>query len=84
MAGALGTWWGCFRGRRVSLEKWANREIRNKDEATSVLEQLRQAVREGTFDERGLQPPCESDLTFAKLAERYKERHVAARKFMFS
>jgi integrase len=73
-------WWGCFRGRRVSLEKWANREIRNKDEATSVLEQLRQAVREGTFDERGLQPPCESDLTFAKLAERYKERHVAARK----
>ena len=73
-------WWGCFRGRRVSLEKWANKEIHNKDEATSVLEQLRKTVREGSFDERGLQPPPESNLTFAQLAERYKERHVAARK----
>ncbi len=73
-------WWGGYRRRRVSLSKWANREIYGKDDAASVLEQLRKAVRAGTFDERGLEPPREgSALTFKQLAQRYTERHVIAK-----
>jgi hypothetical protein len=49
-------WWGSFRGRRVSLGKWANREIHSKAEADTVLDQLRGAIRSGTFNEGGLQP----------------------------
>jgi integrase len=73
-------WWGGYRGRRVSLSKWANRELHGKDDAMSVLEQLRGAVRAGTFDPRGLEPPKETaPLTFAEFAQRYKERHVMAK-----
>ncbi len=73
-------WWGGYRGHRVSLSRWANREILGKDDAASLLEQLRKAVRAGTFDDRGLEPPKESaSLTFAELAEKYKQRHVIAK-----
>jgi hypothetical protein len=75
-------WWGGYRGHRVSLSRWANRELLSKDDAASVLELLRNAVRAGTFDERGLDPPRPKEsapATFAELAERYKERHVIAR-----
>ena len=73
-------WWGGYRGHRVSLSKWANREIYGKDDAAAVLGQLRAAVRAGTFDDRGLEPPRESSaLTFRQFAERYKERHVIAK-----
>ena len=47
-------WWGSFRGVRVSLSKWANREVRSKAEAGAVLDELRIAIRAGTFDARGL------------------------------
>lgn len=73
-------WWGSFRGKRVSLAKWANREIKSKTEADTALDDLRAAVRAGTFDERGLEPPVEtSPLTFSKFADVYKERHVLAK-----
>ena len=32
------TWWARFRHVRVSLEKWANREIKTKTEADQVFE----------------------------------------------
>ena len=73
-------WWASFRGKRVSLGKWANREIRSKAEAAAVLDELRTAVRSGAFDEGGLQPPPDSSpLAFRKFADRYRERHVLAR-----
>ena len=73
-------WWGSFRGRRVSLAKWTNREIRSKGEADVALGELKAAVRDGTFDERGLEPPNEcSPLTFVKFTEVYKQRHVLAK-----
>jgi integrase len=73
-------WWGSFRGKRVSLAKWANREVRSKAEADTVLDELRAAIRAGTFDERGLEPPVvTSPLTFSKFADVYKERHVLAK-----
>ena len=70
-------WWGSFRGRRVSLAKWANREIHTKAEADTVLDQLRGAIRSGTFDESGLEPTSKlTPLNFSELAAHYKERHV--------
>jgi len=74
-------WWGSFRGVRVSLAKWANREIHNKAEAGAALDLLRIAVRNGTFDERGLEPPPEvTTLTFREFADVYKQRHVLAKR----
>ena len=73
-------WWGSFRGKRLSLAKWANREVRSKTEADTVLDDLRAAIRAGTFDERGIEPPAKtSPLTFSKFADVYKERHVLAK-----
>ena len=73
-------WWGSFRGKRVSLAKWANRDIETKAAAGKALDDLRAAIRAGTFDERGLEPPAEtSPLTFSTFAEVYKQRHVLAK-----
>jgi integrase len=77
-------WWGSFRGRRASLSKWANREIRSKTEALDVLDQLRTAIRSGKFEAQPVaaeKPSASSSaLTFRQLAELYKERHVIAKR----
>jgi len=73
-------WWGSFRGKRVSLSTWTNREVRSKAEADKALDELTAAIRDGTFDERGLHPPPDnSPMTFGKFAEVYKQRHVLAK-----
>ena len=73
-------WWGSFRGVRVSLAKWTNREIDCKAKADEALDDLRRAVRNGTFDERGLEPPRDvTTLTFREFADIYKQRHVLAK-----
>jgi integrase len=73
-------WWGSFRGVRVSLAKWTNREIDTKAKADAALDDLRRAVRDGTFDERGLEPPRDvTTLTFREFADIYKQRHVFAK-----
>lgn len=66
-------WWGCFRGRRVSLEKWTNRLIETKEAAQQALEDLRAVVRAGTFNRHGLHCPTATDLrlTFGDVADRY-------------
>ena len=69
-------WWGSFRGVRVSLSKWANREIHSKAEASAALDELRMAIRAGTFDPRGLKPIEAKPMTFGELAELYRDRHV--------
>ena len=75
------TWWGSFRGVRVSLAKWTNRGIDNKATAHAALDDLKRAVRNGTFDERGLEPPRDvTTLTFREFAEVYKQRHVQAKR----
>jgi hypothetical protein len=54
--------------------------VTSKAEANKALDDLRAAIRTGTFDERGLDPPCEtSPLTFSKFADVYKQRHVLAK-----
>jgi hypothetical protein len=74
-------WWGSFRGVRVSLAKWTNREIHNKAEAGGALDEMRTAIRNGTFDERGLEPPRDvTTLTFREFADIFKQRHVQAKR----
>ena len=74
-------WWARFRHVRVSLEKWSNRKIRSKTEADQVFDELKDAVRNGTFDKRGLEVPLETPMpTFRQFAEIHKERHVFAKK----
>jgi len=71
-------WWGSFRGIRVSLQKWANRDIHSKAEAQGVLDEVRTVIRSGTFDPRGQQPREITPMTFREFADVYKERHVIA------
>src|SRR5438128_10023818 len=74
------TWWGSFRGLRVSLSKWTNREISCKAEGAAALDELRRAIRKGTFDGRGLEPrPDVTKLTLREFADIYKQRHVHAK-----
>lgn len=49
-------WWGSFRGIRVSLSKWGNRDIQTTAEAQAVLDEVRTAIRAGIFDARGPAP----------------------------
>jgi integrase len=72
-------WWGSFRGVRVSLSKWANRDIALKTDAQAVLEDLRAAIRAGTFDPRGQVVREITPMTFRECAEIYKERHAVAK-----
>ena len=68
-------WWGSFqhRGRshRASLGKWANQEIHSKTEATAVLDQMRDAIRKGTFSHGP-----STALTFDAFANLYQQRYV--------
>ncbi len=74
-------WWARFRHVRVSLEKWSNKEIKSKTEAEGAFDDLKNAVRTGTFDKRGIEPPRDANpLTFRQLADVYKERHVFAKR----
>ena len=69
-----------FRQVRVSLERWANREIRTKTDADMAFDDLKNAVRAGKFTKRGVEPPTErTPLTFRQFAEICNERHVSAK-----
>ncbi len=73
-------WWGSFRGVRVSLSRWANRDIRSKTEAGIVLDAVRATIRTRTFDRRGAEPvDTRGPMTFREFAAIYKERHVIAK-----
>jgi hypothetical protein len=75
------TWWARFRHVRVSLEKWSNREIATKTEADAIFDDLKKAVRAGTFEKRRAEPERKTTaLTFRQFADIYKERHVFAKK----
>lgn len=73
-------WWARFRRVRVSLEKWSNREIATKTEAETIFDDLKKAVRAGTFDKRRADPERKTTApTFRQFADVYKERHVFAK-----
>jgi integrase len=74
-------WWARFRHARVSLEKWSSREITTKTEAEAIFDDLKKAVRAGTFEKRRAKPERRTTaLTFRQFADTYKERHVFAKK----
>jgi integrase len=58
----------------VSLGKWANQEIHSKTEAAAVLDQMREAIRKGTFSHGP-----SSALTFEAFANVYQQRYVVDR-----
>jgi hypothetical protein len=69
----------------VSLEKWSNREIATKTEAEAIFDDLKKAIRAGTFEKRRAEPECQAEaLTFQQFADIYKERHVFAKKLAIS
>src|SRR5262249_41924003 len=73
-------WWGAFQQRgalhRVSLSKWADREVTSKQQAQAIYEDFRQAVRQGRVSpNRGHERP----LTFDRFADLYVERYVKAK-----
>jgi integrase len=73
-------WWARFRHVRVSLEKWSNREITTKTEAEAIFDDLKKAVRAGTFEKSNAEAERKTTaLTFRQFAEIYKERHVFAK-----
>jgi hypothetical protein len=57
-----------------------NRDIYTKAEAQAVLDEVRTAIREGTFDSRGQAPREVSPMTFREFTDIYKERHAVAKK----
>jgi integrase len=74
-------WWARFRDVRVSLQKWSNREISTKTEAEAIFDDLKKAVRAGTFEKRRAESARKTTaLTFRQFADIYKERHVFAKK----
>src|SRR5436309_13003290 len=69
-------WWARYRHVRVSLEKWSNDEIKTKTKAEEVFDDLKKAVRAGTFDKRRIEQASETTkLTLRQFAAVYKERH---------
>ena len=68
-------WWGSFQYKgslhRASLSRWADEKIRTKSEAEIVLERMKDAVRDGRFDEEPTHV-----VTFEAFAGLYLERYV--------
>jgi len=76
-------WWGSYqlRGRlfRVSLARWAGHEVTSKTAANAVLDDMRRAIREGSFKAKGHAEPDLGPMTFDEFANLYITRYVQAR-----
>ncbi len=66
---------------RVALAKWSGTEVETKGQALTVFDDLKAAVRTGTFDPRGrgVTIPKDGPITFADLVKLYEDRYVAAK-----
>jgi len=79
-------WYGSFKlpGRRrarVALEKWSGDAVETKGQAQAIFDEIKAAVRAGTFDPRGrgVTIPKDGPLTFPQLVKVFEERYVAAK-----
>jgi len=77
-------WWGSFQYRgklhRVSLGRWADEEVRSKEQANAVFDRMREKVRAGVFDADAENPPSTpNELTFDAFAGLFIERYVKAK-----
>lgn len=76
-------WWGSFQHRgvlhRVSLGRWANEDVRSKEQANGVLDRMKEKVRAGAFDAEVENPSSAATptaLTFDAFADLFIERYV--------
>jgi integrase len=79
-------WYGSFKlpsrpRARVALEKWSGDEVETKGQAQAIFDEIKAAVRAGTFDPRGrgVTVPKDGPLTFRQLVKVFEERYVAAK-----
>ena len=79
-------WYGTYQLRgqrrvRVSLARWSGEKVDSKGEAQKVFDDVKAAVRAGTFDPygRGIVRSADEPMTFAQLAKVYEERYVNGR-----
>jgi len=65
----------------VALEKWASTEVKTKGQAQEVFENLKAAVRSGTFDPRGRGVTVSEGrpMTLAHLAKIYEDRYIVGK-----
>jgi integrase len=66
---------------RVALAKWGATAVDTKGQALAVFDDLKHAVRTGTFDPRGrgITIPKDGPLTFGDLAQLYEDRYVVGK-----
>jgi integrase len=71
-------WWGSFKHdgklRRESLGKWANEEIKSKEQAKAIYERFRQAVREGRAGR--VAKDAGGPMTFDRFVDVYVDGYV--------
>ena len=72
-------WWGSFqyKGRlyRESLARWADQAVPTKAAADAVFDRMRDAIREGKFQEKEVN----GVLSFSDCVGRYEERYIDLR-----
>src|SRR5262245_28826540 len=72
-------WWGRFKGKRVSLQKWSRVSITSKEMARKVLSRFEAVVRNGTFDSRGEHPEAIKNTTpFGTFLDEWLKEHANA------
>jgi len=79
-------WYGSYKlpghpRAKVSLGKWTGEEIETKGQAQAAFDDLKAAVRAGTFDPRGrgVTAAQAAGLTFNQLADEYYEKYAQLR-----
>jgi integrase len=65
---------------RVSLEKWSGADVRTKGQAQAAFDDLKAAIRDGTFNPHGRSVSIRRDaMTFPQLVDDYQKKYVAAK-----
>jgi integrase len=80
-------WYASFKlsGRprvRVALAKWSGTDVETKGQALTAYDDLKTAVRTGTFDQRGrgVTIPKGGPITCADLVKLFEDRYIAAKR----
>jgi integrase len=76
-------WYGSYKlanrpRARVALEKWSGDEVKTKGQALAAFDDLKAAVRAGTFDSDGrdIAGTSGEPMTLRQLADVYEERYI--------
>ena len=78
-------WYGSYKlpgeaRARVSLAKWGGADVRTKGQAQAAFDDLKAAIRDGTFNPHGRSVSIRRDaMTFPQLVDDYQKKYVAAK-----